>query len=80
MSAKNLALALQNNLLAGLPGTVFDALSPHFNTETAQSTIIAQLGDELDQVYFALSGMISILAVLQAGRRLRLRRWDAKGR
>jgi CRP-like cAMP-binding protein len=66
---KNSDLPLQNKLLAALPSTVFDLLSPHFITETlTQGTVVAQPGDELDQIYFPHSGMISILAVLQDGK------------
>jgi CRP-like cAMP-binding protein len=66
---KNLELPRKNKLLAALPGTVFDLLSSHFvNGTLAQGTVIAQPGDELDQVYFPHSGMISILSVLQDGK------------
>jgi CRP-like cAMP-binding protein len=60
---------LRNNLLAGLPREDFDRLSPHFTTEAlAQGGVVAVPGDEFDQIFFPLSGMISILAVLQDGK------------
>jgi CRP-like cAMP-binding protein len=69
MNAKNLVLPLQNKLLGALPRAVFDALSPHLTTETfVQGRVLTEPGDEFDQVYFPLSGMISILAVLQDGK------------
>jgi CRP-like cAMP-binding protein len=60
---------LQNKLLAALPRADFDVLSPHFKTETmAQGLVLAAPGDDFDHVYFPLTGMISILAVLQDGK------------
>jgi CRP-like cAMP-binding protein len=61
--------SLQNKLLAALPRAEFDLLLPHLKTETmAQGLVLAVPGDEFDQIYFPLSGMISILAVLQDGK------------
>jgi CRP-like cAMP-binding protein len=61
--------SLQNKLLAALPPAEFDLLLPHLKTETmAQGLVLVVPGDEFDQIYFPLSGMISILAVLQDGK------------
>jgi CRP-like cAMP-binding protein len=69
MNAKDLSRPLQNKLLAALPREDFDRLSPHFITEPlAQGLILGQPTDEFDQIYFPLSGMISLLAVLQDGK------------
>jgi CRP-like cAMP-binding protein len=60
---------LQNKLLAALPRDDFNMFSSHLKTETlAQGLVLAEPGDEFDQIYFPLSGMISILAVLQDGK------------
>jgi CRP-like cAMP-binding protein len=60
---------LQNKLLAALPRADFDMFSSHLKTETlAQGLVLASPGDEVDQIYFPLSGMISILAVLRDGK------------
>jgi CRP-like cAMP-binding protein len=60
---------LQNKLLAALPRADFDMFSSHLKTETlAQGLVLASPGDEIDQIYFPLSGMISILAVLRDGK------------
>jgi CRP-like cAMP-binding protein len=69
MNAKNVGTIMQNKLLAALPRDDFETLLPNFTTETmAQGAVLAQPGDEYDQIYFPLSGMISILAVLQDGK------------
>jgi CRP-like cAMP-binding protein len=69
MNAKDLTRPLQNKLLSALPREDFDRLSSHFITEElAQGTVLAEPKDELHQVYFPLSGMISILAVLRDGK------------
>jgi CRP-like cAMP-binding protein len=61
--------SLQNKLLAALPRAEFDLLLPYLKTEKmAQGTVLAVPGDEFDHIYFPLSGMISILAVLKDGK------------
>jgi CRP-like cAMP-binding protein len=60
---------LANKLLANLPGTDFDLIRPHLNIGAfRQGTVLADVGNEIDQVYFPLSGMISLLAVLREGK------------
>ena len=61
---------LANKLLANLPRTDFDLISrPHRNIGIfRQGTVLADVGNEIDQVYFPLSGMISLLAVLREGK------------
>jgi CRP-like cAMP-binding protein len=60
--------ALANNLLAALPHADFEALRPHLAVaHMAQGTFLFEAGDEVDQVFFPLSGMISLLVVLKNG-------------
>jgi CRP-like cAMP-binding protein len=68
MNAK-LNLPLQNKLLAALPREDFVALSLQLTTgPMVQGSVLARPGDEIDQIYFPLSGMISILAVVRDGK------------
>jgi CRP-like cAMP-binding protein len=62
-------MPLTNSLLAGLPRAEFDLLRPQmvlgsFN----QGKVLAEVGDEVDQVYFPLNLMISLLAILKDGK------------
>jgi CRP-like cAMP-binding protein len=60
---------MENKLLAGLPREHFNALAPHMATVTfSQNTILLETGDEVDQVYFPHSGMLSLLAVMRDGK------------
>jgi CRP-like cAMP-binding protein len=60
---------LHNKLLAKLPREDFDLLAPYFILEQlVQGTIIAETNDEIDQVYFPLSGMISLVMVMKDGK------------
>jgi CRP-like cAMP-binding protein len=60
---------LANNLLAHLPRADFNMLRPSMNVgQFAQGGILAETGDEIDQVYFPLSGMISVLIILRDGK------------
>lgn len=60
--------ALANSLLAALPHADYEALTPHFTTvQLARGTVLFDVDDEIDQVYFPLSGMISLLVVLKNG-------------
>jgi CRP-like cAMP-binding protein len=62
-------LPLDNNLLASLPRDHFDRLLPHLSTVSLQQGIVLyESGDEVDQVYFPLYGMLSLLAVLRDGK------------
>jgi CRP-like cAMP-binding protein len=60
--------AQANKLLASLPHADFQALKAQFITEyVAQERVLFDVDDEVDQVYFPLTGMISLLTVLQNG-------------
>jgi CRP-like cAMP-binding protein len=60
---------LDNKLLAALPRGQFDLLAPHLSTiPLEQGGILAEPGDEFEQVYFPESGMLSLLAVLLDGK------------
>jgi CRP-like cAMP-binding protein len=60
---------LDNKLLASLPRTDFDALSPHLTAiSLAQGDIVYELGAEVDYVYFPHNGMFSLLAVMRDGK------------
>ena len=60
---------LSNRLLAGLPRDSFQLLAPHLTiTRFALGTVLAETGDEIDQVIFPLSGMISLVVVMKDGR------------
>ena len=60
---------LSNRLLAGLPRDSFQLLAPHLTiSRFALGTVLAETGDEIDQVIFPLSGMISLVAVMKDGR------------
>jgi len=65
----NAGHALDNKLLASLPRDDFDRLQPHLATVSpAQGTVLAEAGDEVDQIYFPHYGMLSLLAVLRDGK------------
>jgi len=60
---------LDNKLLAWLPREDFDRLLPHLSTVSLQQGIVlCESGDEVDQIYFPHSGMLSLLAVLRDGK------------
>jgi CRP-like cAMP-binding protein len=60
--------ALANKLLAALPPTDFETLKTHFVIlPMAQGTLLFEVHDEVDQIFFPLSGMISLLVVLKNG-------------
>jgi CRP-like cAMP-binding protein len=60
---------LDNKLLASLPRDHFDRLLPHLTTvQLPQGLVLFESGDEVDQVYFPLYGMLSLLAVLRDGK------------
>jgi CRP-like cAMP-binding protein len=60
---------LSNRLLAGLPRDSFQLLAPHLTvTRFALGAVLAETGDEVDQVIFPLSGMISLVVVMKDGR------------
>jgi CRP-like cAMP-binding protein len=60
--------ALANKLLAALPRVDFETLKAHFTIVTmAQGTLLFEVDDEVDQIFFPLSGMVSLLVVLNNG-------------
>src|SRR6185437_8168933 len=60
---------LRNKLLAKLPRTDFDQLESHFvHEQLAQGVVLAEASDEIDQVYFPISGMISLVFVMKDGK------------
>ncbi len=57
-----------NGLLQRLPEKIQASLAPHLRrSRFAQGTILHEAGESISNVYFPLSGMVSILAVLQGG-------------
>ena len=62
-------LPLDNKLLSSLPRGHFDRLQPHLATASLpQGTVLAEAGDEVDQIYFPHYGMLSLLAVFRDGK------------
>jgi CRP-like cAMP-binding protein len=60
---------LDNKLLAALPRSQFNLLVPHLTTTMlAQSVVVYETGDEVDQIYFPHNGMFSLLAVMRDGK------------
>jgi CRP-like cAMP-binding protein len=58
-----------NKLLAALPRSQFNLLVPHLTTVTlAQGALMYEVGDEVDQIYFAHNGMFSLLVVMRDGK------------
>jgi CRP-like cAMP-binding protein len=59
---------LANKLLAALPHADSEALKGHFTIfPMAQEIVLFEVGDEVDQIIFPLSGMVSLLVVLKNG-------------
>src|SRR3984957_10704849 len=60
---------LSNKLLAALPRKDFEFLLPHLEAvQIARGTVLCEPGSEVDQVYFPLSGMISMVVVMRDGK------------
>jgi CRP-like cAMP-binding protein len=60
---------LRNKLLAKLSRIDLELLTPHFvPVQLSQGAILAETNDEIDQVYFPLSGMISLVVVMSDGK------------
>jgi CRP-like cAMP-binding protein len=58
-----------NRLLAALPREAFELLRPHLTTiGLAQGTVLFEVGNEIDQISFPLSGMVSLVAVMKDGK------------
>jgi CRP-like cAMP-binding protein len=59
---------LASKLLAALPHDDFNLLKSHFTVgPIAQSAVLFDVDDEVEQVNFPLSGMVSLLVVLKNG-------------
>src|SRR6266404_9467727 len=58
-----------NKLLAALPRTDFQLLAPYLTRpQLAEGTVLHEPGGEVDEVYFPLSGMISLVVVMSDGK------------
>ena len=65
----NAGRPLDNKLLALLPRDDFGRLLPHLSTVSLQQGLVLhEAGDEVDQIYFPHSGMLSLLVVLRDGK------------
>jgi CRP-like cAMP-binding protein len=61
--------ASSNKLLDALPRKHFELLAKHLiSVQLAQGTVLFEAGDEVDEVYFPQTGMISLLAVMRDGK------------
>ncbi len=59
----------RNKLLAKLSRNDFELLAPHLVLEQlSQGIILTEANDEIDQVYFPLDGMISLVIVMNDGK------------
>jgi CRP-like cAMP-binding protein len=60
---------LGNKLLASLPHPELQRLLPHLAAvQFPQGAVLAKAGDEVDQVYFPLAGMVSMVVVMRDGK------------
>jgi CRP-like cAMP-binding protein len=60
---------LSNKLLAALPRSDFQLLLPHLSSVLiAQGEVLYEAGAEVDQVYFPLSGTVSLVVVMRDGK------------
>jgi CRP-like cAMP-binding protein len=60
---------LRNKLLARLSRDDLDLLTPHLVLEQVpQGAILTEANEEVDQVYFPISGMISLVIVMKDGK------------
>jgi CRP-like cAMP-binding protein len=60
---------LNNRLLAALPREHFGLLAPHLTSVSLpQNTVLLEAGDEVEQIYFPHSGMLSLLVVMRDGK------------
>jgi CRP-like cAMP-binding protein len=61
--------AASNRLLSALPHDDFQLLFPNLTTsQFAQGMVLHESGTEVDQVYFPLSGMVSLVVVMRDGK------------
>src|SRR5260370_30593576 len=57
-----------NRYLGTLPPHEFSLLAPHLRTMTLDRGVMLQdIGEEIEQVYFPHTGMVSLVAVMQSG-------------
>lgn len=64
----SIAPLAKNGILQHLSGKTLALLEPHLRkVKLAQGVILHEPGDTITQVYFPLSGMVSMLAVLKTG-------------
>ncbi len=62
------ATKVGNRLLAALPTTDFDLLAPHIRKVTLErDTVLIRSGEQIEQIYFPLSGMIAFLMDMPNG-------------
>jgi len=60
--------ANRNQFLAALPAKDFSLLAAHLRSvQLERGVVLHDAGDEIEQVYFPLTGMISLVAVMQNG-------------
>jgi CRP-like cAMP-binding protein len=60
---------LRNRLLAKLSRGDFDLLAPHLVPEQlSQGTILTEANEEIEQIYFPIDGMISLVIVMNDGK------------
>ena len=60
---------LANTLLANLPRSDFDLIRPYLTVGAfSRGKVLAEVGDEIDQIYFPLAGMISLLTIVKDGK------------
>jgi CRP-like cAMP-binding protein len=60
-----------NKLLAALPSTDFDRLARQLApVKLPQGIVLYEAGKEVDEVYFPLSGMVSLVVVMRDGREI----------
>ena len=70
--ARQLEHGRSNRFLATLPPREFSLLAPQLRTISLESGVMLQeVGEEIEHVYFPQSGMVSLVAVMQSGRRLK---------
>jgi len=68
MTTVGASFAARNRLLAALDPTDLAFLAPHLRqVPLKQGVLLQESGDAIDHVYFPQSGMISLLAVMEAG-------------
>lgn len=57
-----------NGILQSLPEKLLASLTPHLRrTKLMHGAVLHEAGETISNVYFPLSGMVSVLAVLQSG-------------